>query len=160
MDEIDLTEYEWNLIVRDLTLDDHAAIVQLQAMCFPGMNGWTIEQFESQLTIFPEGQIGIECDGKLVASSSCLILRYEEQMEWHNYRKLSDNGFIRNHVPDGDTLYGIEIMVNPEFRAEGVVPSEEFGTDHHRWPHPRLRPARRQDVGSRICGTGDGQVVL
>lgn len=150
MDEIDLTEYEWNLIVRDLTLDDHAAIVQLQAMCFPGMNGWTIEQFESQLTIFPEGQIGIECDGKLVASSSCLILRYEEQMEWHNYRKLSDNGFIRNHVPDGDTLYGIEIMVNPEFR--GMRLSRRLYDE--RKELCRQKNLERIIIGGRIPGYG------
>lgn len=117
MKEIDLKDFEWNLILRDLTLDDHPAVVRLQQICFPGIPPWTFEQFESQLTIFPEGQIGIECDGKLVASSSSLILRYDEQTDWHNYKKLSDSGFIRNHVADGDTLYGIEIMVDPNFRG-------------------------------------------
>ncbi len=30
---------------------------------------------------------------------------------------VSSEGYIRNHKPKGDTLYGIEIMVDPEFRG-------------------------------------------
>src|SRR5690606_9225681 len=106
--------------------------------------------FESQLTIFPEGQIGIECDGKLVASSSSLILRYEEQTEWHNYHKLADNGFIRNHVPDGDTLYGIEIMVDPEFR--GMRLSRRLYDE--RKELCRQKNLARIMIGGRIPGYG------
>ncbi|XZE52805.1 GNAT family N-acetyltransferase [Planctomycetaceae bacterium SH139] len=117
MQEIDLAEFEWKLRVRPLQLADFPAVVALQKLSFPDMQPWSREQFESQLEQFPEGQIGIECDGRLVASSSSLILSYDEQTEWHNYKKLSDSGYIRNHVPDGDTLYGIEIMVDPEYRG-------------------------------------------
>ena len=117
MQEIDLAEFEWKLRVRPLRLDDYPAIIAMQKIAFPSMMPWDREQFASQLEHFPEGQIGIECDGQLVASSSSLILRYDDQTEWHNYKKLSDSGYIRNHVPDGDTLYGIEIMVDPEYRG-------------------------------------------
>jgi predicted amidohydrolase/ribosomal protein S18 acetylase RimI-like enzyme len=151
MDEIDLKEFEWNLIVRELTLDDFEAITRLQAVCFPGISAWTFEQFESQLTLFPEGQIGIESDGKLVASSSSLILRYEEQTEWHNYQKLSDSGFIRNHVPDGDTLYGIEIMVDPEFR--GMRLSRRLYDE--RKELCRHKNLARIMIGGRIPGYGE-----
>ena len=41
------------------------------------MQPWTREQIESQLSIFPEGQICVEVDGKLAASSSSLILEYD-----------------------------------------------------------------------------------
>lgn len=117
MQEIDLAEFEWKLRVRPLQLADFPAVVELQKLSFPDMQPWSQKQFESQLEQFPEGQIGIECDERLVASSSSLILSYDEQTEWHNYKKLSDSGYIRNHVPDGDTLYGIEIMVDPEYRG-------------------------------------------
>jgi predicted amidohydrolase/GNAT superfamily N-acetyltransferase len=37
--------------------------------------------------------------------------------EWHDWREIADAGYIRNHNPEGNTLYGIEIMVHPEYRG-------------------------------------------
>lgn len=81
------------------------------------MDVWTKEQFESQIKTFPEGQICVEYQGKLVASSSSLILDFELYKDWHNLDEISGNGFLTNHKPDGTTLYGIEIMVAPEYRG-------------------------------------------
>jgi predicted amidohydrolase/ribosomal protein S18 acetylase RimI-like enzyme len=114
---IDLNEFEWKVRVRPLTLDDFDALVKLQLRCFPGMAPWSREQIESQLQVFPEGQLCVECDGQLAASSSSLILDYDPAMEWHNWKAVADSGYIRNHRPRGDTLYGIEIMVDPEYRG-------------------------------------------
>lgn len=114
---IDLQEFEWNLILRPLTIGDFDELVALQQRCFPTMEPWGRDQIESQLKHFPEGQLVIECDGKIIASSSSLIIRSDEDTEWHNWKAVSDSGYIRNHDPDGDTLYGIEIMVDPEYRG-------------------------------------------
>lgn len=114
---LDLKKYEWNLVVRNLTIDDFDALIELQKHCFPNMQPWERAQIESQLNLFPEGQFVVECDGQVVASCSSLILRYDEQLEWHNWKKIADGGYIRNHNPSGDTLYGIEIMVDPEYRG-------------------------------------------
>lgn len=146
--EIDLTEFEWNLILRCLTVEDYKAVVALQKTCFPEMQPWTHEQFESQLNTFPEGQIGIECDGRLVASSSSLIVRFEDQVDWHNYARISDDGYIRNHTNEGDTLYGIEIMVDPEFR--GMRLSRRLYDE--RKELCRQRNLQRIMIGGRIPG--------
>ncbi len=117
MEPLDLKDFERRTVVRQLRLDDFEALVELSRKCFPGMEPWTREHIESQLAIFPEGQICIEIDGRLVASSSSLIVEYDPSLEWHNWKAVADSGFIRNHKPKGDTLYGIEIMVDPEFRG-------------------------------------------
>lgn len=117
MAKLNLRKFEKNLVVRPLRATDFPDVVALQAKCFPGMETSTRDQFESQLKIFPEGQICVEYQGKLVASSSSLILDFELYKDWHNLDEISDNGFIRNHKPDGTTLYGIEIMVSPDFRG-------------------------------------------
>jgi len=117
MDPIDLKEYEWKTVIRPLTTDDFDALVAMQLKCFPGMEPWTREQIESQLHLFPEGQICIEIEGQLAASSSSLMLEYAADLAWHDWKKVADQGYIRNHNPKGDTLYGIEIMVDPEFRG-------------------------------------------
>lgn len=117
MEPLDLKTFEWKIVVRQLTIDDYDALIEMANLCFPGMNSWSREQIESQLEVFPEGQLCIEIDGRLVASSSSLILEFDPALEWHNWKGVADSGFIRNHKPKGDTLYGIEIMVHPEFRG-------------------------------------------
>jgi predicted amidohydrolase/predicted N-acetyltransferase YhbS len=114
---LELSEFESRMVLRRTTLDDHAALVALEEKCFPGAETWSIEQLRSQLEHFPEGQICVELDGEIVASSSSLIVDFEEHREWHDWHQIADGGFISNHDPEGDTLYGIEIMVDPEVRG-------------------------------------------
>lgn len=117
MTRIDVESFQKRILVRPVRREDYDQIVQLQLKCFPGMKPWTTEQIESQLSIFPEGQICVEYDGKIVASSSSLILDFALYGEMHNWRDVADAGYIRNHNPEGNTLYGIEIMVDPEYRG-------------------------------------------
>lgn len=108
---------EERLRLRQVTLEDYEPIRAMSERCFPGMKPWSREQIESQLTIFPEGQLCIELDGEIVASTCNLIVDFDDYDDWHNWKEISDSGFIRNHNPMGDTLYGIEIMVDPEYRG-------------------------------------------
>ncbi len=114
---LDLKDFEWNIEVRQLTMDDFDALVSMAEICFPGIPPISRDQLASQLAVFPEGQLGVEIDGRLAASSSSLILEYNANLEWHNWKAIADGGYIRNHLPRGDTLYGIEIMVHPDFRG-------------------------------------------
>ncbi len=111
------TPPEKTLRLRQMQLADFDALVALQRRCFPGMGPWQREQIESQLRFFPEGQIVLDLDGRIVASSSSLVVDASAHSEWHDWKVITDNGYIRNHDPHGDMLYGIEIMVDPEFRG-------------------------------------------
>lgn len=108
---------EPRLVTRPLRVEDVPAIQDLQRRCFGGIEPWTRAQLESQIRTFAEGQIGIELDGALVATSSSLIVDEEDFGAWHTFKQVSDNGFIRNHDPEGDTLYGIDIAVDPDLRG-------------------------------------------
>jgi GNAT superfamily N-acetyltransferase len=105
------------VVVRQLKLSDYDAVCELQLKCFPGMKPWKQDQFESQISLFPEGQICIEMDGKIVASSSALVVDFDLYDEWQNWAVIADNGYIRNHDGTGNTMYGIEIMVDPDYRG-------------------------------------------
>jgi ribosomal protein S18 acetylase RimI-like enzyme len=108
---------ERELVVRPLRVDDYDRVVALQARCFQHMRPWMREQFESQLQHFPEGQIGIEYGGVLVASSSSLLLDFGMYEVDHRWAQITNHGMIRNHNPHGSTLYGMEIMVDPDYRG-------------------------------------------
>jgi predicted amidohydrolase/ribosomal protein S18 acetylase RimI-like enzyme len=114
---IDLADFESDIILRTIRAEDFGQIVALQRACFEGMQPWSREQFDSQIKHFPEGQFCIEFDGRIVASATCLIVDFDLYSEWHNWKEISDGGMITNHDPNADTLYGIEIMVDPDFRG-------------------------------------------
>lgn len=153
MTQIDLSTFEKKIEVRQIRMDDYDQIVRLQLKCFPGMKPWRKEQIESHLNIFPEGQICIEYEGKIVASSSSLVIDFDMYGEWHSWRQIADEGFIRNHNPQGETLYGIEIMVDPQYRGMKLA---------RRLYDARKKLARRLNLmrivlGGRIPGYVDYQ---
>ena len=117
MPKIDIREFETHVRVRPLQAADFEAVVRLQRSCFPGMPNWQRDQFDSQIEHFPEGQLCVEYEGQIVASSSSLIVDFDLYSDWHDWKSIADGGYIRNHDPDGDSLYGIEIMVDPEYRG-------------------------------------------
>lgn len=79
---------------------------------------WSKEQIESQLKIFPDGQFVLTADNRVIGSASSLIVSFEHQDDaWADWKEVTDRGMIRNHDPAGDTLYGMEIMVDPDFRG-------------------------------------------
>lgn len=117
MRKINPKDFEKKIVIRELKPDDFEQLTQMQELCFPGMKHWSKEQIKSQIDIFPEGQICIEYNGKLVASSGSLIIDFDVYSEESDWQTLSDQGFITNHDPEGETLYGIEIMVHPDYRG-------------------------------------------
>lgn len=101
---------------RNILPGDFESICTLQLRCFPGMKPWKKEQFESILKIFPEGQFCVVYEGNIVASSCSLVISRSLYPDTASWNELTRNGYITNHDPAGDTLYGMEIMVDPEFR--------------------------------------------
>lgn len=117
MDENQLKQFQKNVKVRQLKLKDYESVKELQLKCFPGMKPWNPDQFRSQIKTFPKGQLCVEADGKIIASSSSLVVDFDIYGNDHSFGKISGNGYITNHNPEGDTLYGIEIMVDPDYRG-------------------------------------------
>ncbi|MEK3887566.1 GNAT family N-acetyltransferase [Bacillus sp. FSL K6-3431] len=142
-DKLDLTQFEKKMIVRPLEHRDIKAILTLQSHCFPGMEPWTIEQLESHLKLFPEGQIIAEYDGEIIGSCSGLIINFDEYDDKHSWDDVTNNGYITNHHPEGYNLYGIEIMVHPAYRRMKVG---------HRLYEARKELARSNNLKSIIIG--------
>jgi len=103
--------------LRAINLKDYDAISALQLKCFAGMKPWSKEQFNNILTAFKQGQTCITYEKKIIASSCSLIIDFNNYSETSSWSELTDHGNISNHTVNGDTLYGMEIMVDPDFRG-------------------------------------------
>lgn len=117
METIEIKNIIKKIKQRKLKLEDYEQITAIQLKCFPGMKPWTKEQFNNLIAIFPEGQFCIQYGKKIIASSCSLIINFDEYGETASWGQLTDNGHINNHNQYGDTLYGMEMMVDPEFRG-------------------------------------------
>jgi predicted amidohydrolase/ribosomal protein S18 acetylase RimI-like enzyme len=106
------------LLLRNTRPDDYEEIAALMERIYPDWEGaWTRDQFESQIRHFPEGQICIEDRGRVVAVSNALIVNMERFGDRHTYEEITGEGYFNHHDPKGDTLYGADIFVDPEYRG-------------------------------------------
>ena len=110
-------EMKARLVLRTLRPDDYEDFVALQRRCYPDMVPWLKDQYLTQLETFPEGQLCIELDGMLVANSGSLIVDLDELGSKHTYEQATDRGWFGTHNEEGDTLYGVEMSVHPDYRG-------------------------------------------
>lgn len=72
---------------------------------------------DALLTRFPDGQICICVDGKVVGCAFSLIIDYSKFGDDHTYDQITSKMTFTQHNPDGDVLYGIEVFIHPEYRG-------------------------------------------
>lgn len=117
MSKIDVSQFENKVELRHIKASDIDALLKLQKVCFPGMVPWKKDQLKSHLAIFPEGQFCVTYDGEVIGSCSSLIVNFDEYDNQHTWDEITEKGYITNHDPEGDNLYGIEVMVHPDYRG-------------------------------------------
>ncbi len=116
MQEIDVSRFEKRIAVRRMRKKDIPHVIALQKKCFPTMAPWKPEQLENHLRVFPEGQWVVDHAGTVIGSASSLIVDFDEYDTMHSFNEITGNGTISNHDPEGQNLYGIEVMVDPDYR--------------------------------------------
>lgn len=114
-----------NVWVRNPAAEDIPAIIRLHRRCFPQMvaadGAWEESELKSHINVFEEGQLVAELDGKIVGVASSLIVNMgRDPMRKHTYYGITDDGYFYNHDPQGDTLYGAEVYVDPTMRGRGI----------------------------------------
>ncbi|MFS0646999.1 GNAT family N-acetyltransferase [Siminovitchia sp. 179-K 8D1 HS] len=117
MSETDTSNKPKQIIVRNIRQKDIPEVVEVANLSFgiPGV-AFQPEHYESHIRIFPEGQFCVEYDGKIVGACSSIIVNFEEYSEEHTIDEISDGGYIRNHNPKGTHLYGLDVVVHPDYQ--------------------------------------------
>lgn len=108
-----------NIELRKLTIEDYTDLRESmqQAYLDSGNGIWSKAKISDLLRIFPEGQLCIAVDGKVVACSLSIIVDYDLFGDTHTYEKITGKYSFSTHTPKGNVLYGIEIFVHPEYRG-------------------------------------------
>ena len=108
--------------VRQTRPQDVEGICALCQVVYPDSPPWTERQLVSHLSVFPEGQlVARERDsGRIVGMAASLIVLWDDYDIDTNWKDMTDAGMFTNHDPDGHTLYGAEVMVDPGCQRQGI----------------------------------------
>ncbi len=108
-----------NIELAFLTVDDYQELKQAMIIAYQSMPDSYWEEIEIQTLLgkFPEGQIVIKVNGFIAGCALSIIIDHEQFEERHTYKKITGNYSFSTHTPNGDTLYGIDVFIKPEFRG-------------------------------------------
>ncbi len=118
MSEVDTSNFQKEIIVRNIREEDIEEVVKVANLSFgiPGV-AFEAKHYRSHINIFPEGQFCVEYDGKIIGACSSIIINFEDYGEDHTIDQISGNGYIQNHNPHGKNLYGLDVVVHPDYRT-------------------------------------------
>jgi ribosomal protein S18 acetylase RimI-like enzyme len=111
-------------IIRNYGKQDFKELIKVQQEAFPppfpDELWWNTEQLSNHVTLFPEGALCIEIGGRIAGSITGLITSWHKEDLDHSWSKITDDGYIRNHDPKGNTLYIVDICISPAYRKLGL----------------------------------------
>jgi len=110
---------EGKFILRTAIPSDAEQMAEVQIVCYPTLAKdeiLTKEHFANHIKIFPEGQIVITDNEKVIASTSTFRSQFPDHD--HTFMEATDNLWLtKSHQQNGDWLYGIDMGVLPNYRG-------------------------------------------
>lgn len=106
--------------VRKTTFADGIRINEIVKACYPEVPPYPADALKAQIIHFPEGQIAVEFEGKIVGFCSTFVISEKEAMKPHTWKEITGSGFASRHDPLGDFLYGMDICVDPAYRGKKI----------------------------------------
>ncbi|MGL2962759.1 GNAT family N-acetyltransferase [Flavobacterium sp. RSB2_4_14] len=105
--------------LRNLRIEDYKELKNSMMEAYHELENsyWKEHHIEKLLTIFPEGQLVILVDDKVVGSALSLIVNEDTANSNHNYAEITGNYTFSTHDPLGDVLYGIDVFIHPKYRG-------------------------------------------
>jgi predicted amidohydrolase/GNAT superfamily N-acetyltransferase len=109
--------------IRQLTAEDYLDLKESMMSAYSDMQGsyWREPTIRRLMALFPEGQIAVTVNDKVVGCALSIIVDYEKFGDSHTYEQITGNYTFRTHDPKGDILYGIEVFVHPDYRGKRLA---------------------------------------
>lgn len=102
----------------NLSLSQYPNIKALMDEAYPDLGGaWPAHTIERLITEFPEGQLGILDDGVLVGLALSILVDYTRFSNPHTYKDIVDSNDNVKHNPEGDALYGLDVVIKQSHRG-------------------------------------------
>jgi GNAT superfamily N-acetyltransferase len=113
----------WPVDVVNTRPEHFQGIIELTREVYVGSAPWNERQLQSHVDVFAEGQFVALCrrTGRVVGMAASLIVLWDDYDITSSWRDFTADGYFTNHDPAaGRTLYGAEVMTDPNRRGEGI----------------------------------------
>jgi GNAT superfamily N-acetyltransferase len=123
-EKIYLKKINSSLIVQHM-LPEHAQQLEaLQKIVFPTLADDELinaKHYLKHLELFPEGQFVITDMDKVIGMTTTMLSSFDFSDYHHTFKETIAGGWMTNHNPHGDWLYGLDIGVHPNYRGLGLA---------------------------------------
>jgi predicted amidohydrolase/GNAT superfamily N-acetyltransferase len=112
------------IIIRPWKESDIPEIINIQKAAYPNFPRKDLcdeRNYLFQIRAFPEGQILAETGNRIIGYATSLIIQMDDESPWYSYAEITGLGTFSTHNPGGDTLFGADIAVLPEWRGRGIA---------------------------------------
>lgn len=108
--------------VRTTRPADFPGITALCLKVYPETPPWTADQLGAHLAVFPDGQfVAVDEQEQVVGMAASLIVYWDDYDFSTGWKDFTAGGTFSNHDPErGHTLYGAEVMVDPDRQGQGI----------------------------------------
>lgn len=107
--------------VRTTREGDFDGIIALSRRVYQTPAPWSRDQLASHLRVFPDGQFVAVDGARVVGMAASLIVLWDDYDIADDWRDFTAAGTFTSHDPEhGRTLYGAEVMVDPDRQGQGI----------------------------------------
>ncbi|MBS9402699.1 GNAT family N-acetyltransferase [Halomonas sp. TRM85114] len=107
-----------HLNLRNLTPDDYPQLKLLMDKVYHDIGGaWPKPTIDKLIKEFPDGQIVIEDDETIVGVALTALVDYDTFSNPHKYDDLIGKRETILNEPDGDAMYGLDVLIHPDYRG-------------------------------------------
>lgn len=114
------------LVVRNTQPADAQQLEELQKIVFPTLAVDELIRavhYLRHLEVFPEGQFVVTDRDKVIGMTTTMRTNFDFENHHHTFKETIAGGWLSNHDPGGDWLYGLDMGILPAYRGRGLARS-------------------------------------
>lgn len=108
-----------NIELTFLRTGEYQELKEVMITCYKEIpnNYWEEHHIKKLIRVFPEGQVVVKVNGKIVGCILSIIIDHKKFDKSHTYKEITGDYTFSTHTEYGDILYGIDIFILPEYRG-------------------------------------------
>ena len=119
------------LEIRPAEIADIPAIRQMSGTRYVAQENYTADELAGQIRHFPDGHLVATYDGAAVGYCASIRVAEADALQAHTWRSITGSGYGSTHDPEGDWLYGYEVVVDAAWRGHRI--GQRLYTARRKW---------------------------
>jgi GNAT superfamily N-acetyltransferase len=117
-------EIPGGIVIRHMQVSDARQLEELQKIVFPTLAEDELiraAHYLRHLELFPEGQFVMTDNGRVIGMTTTMRTDFDFLHYHHTFKETIGGGWLTNHNPAGEWLYGLDMGLLPAYRGKGLA---------------------------------------